>query len=316
MTSRLIAAVALIVLAASHAQAQVQTTDSSQSDIVVTGVRREQIQSFVEQVSAVPPNVNQLSRWDDDICLSVAGLSEEQGQIVVDRVSSRAQAVGLSAGRTGCQPNAYVFFAADATDFTRRLVDEHTSLFAYYREEHIATLGREAFTAFVETARPIRWWHVIQTRGADGDRLGSDQAGNRAPPPPSEIRVGEPPEADALTGLQSVRSNGSRLRAAERQDFNRVVVVVDGGRVSGYPLEAIADYIALVTLAQIDAQAQTSDYPTILNLFDDDPDMVSFEMTNWDRAYLDGLYRTARNAASVSQQVRDISRHMVGDGGG
>jgi len=35
----------------------------------------------------------------------------------------------------------------------------------------------------------------------------------------------------------------------------------------------------------------------------------------WDRAYLDGLYRATRNAASASQQVREISRRMAGNGG-
>ncbi|MCX7357095.1 MAG: hypothetical protein NT015_02935 [Alphaproteobacteria bacterium] len=302
--------VIMFALLATPAFAQ---TDDSSNDLVVRGVRPEQIQSFVEQVAVAPPSVDQIARWDDALCLSVAGLSVEQGQTVVDRVAMRAQAVGLSPGRTGCRPNVFVYFAADAGNFTRALVDERKSLFAYYHEENIATLGREALQSFIDAPSPVRWWHVIQTRGADGDRLGSDQAGSQAPPPPTD--PGRPPEADGLTGVQAVRSNGSRLRAAERQDFNRVIVIVDGSRLDGYPLVSIADYIALVTLAQIDPTAETRDYPTILNLFADDPDLVSFEMTTWDLAYLNGLYRSARNAASVTQQMRDISRRMAGDAG-
>lgn len=287
------------------------TAPPDQSDIVVTGVRPERIQTFVEQVSAVPPSVNQIARWNDDICVVVAGASEEQSQFLVDRIAYRAEAVGLDAGRSGCQANVFVFLASDGDAFARRLVEERKSLFAYYHEEHIATLGQEALTSFVETPRAVRWWHVIQTRGSDGDRLGSGQAGNSSPPPP---RDGEPPDADSFQGVQAVRSTGSRVRAAERQDFNRVVVIVDGQRAMDYPLESLADYIAMVTLAQIDPTAQTGDYPTILNLFADNPEDASFEMTVWDRAYLDGLYRTTRNAASASQQVREISRRMGGDG--
>jgi len=300
-----------IVEVASH-EAAAQQEGPPQPDIVVTGVRPEQIQSFVEQITAVPPAVDQIARWNDDICLSVAGLDEEQGQYIVDRISYRAEAVGLDAGREGCRPNVFVFFANDADDFARRLVDERKSLFAYYHEEHIVTLGREALTAFAETPRPVRWWHVTQTRGADGDRLGSDQAGNRSPPPPEMDRT-EPPDADALTGVQAVRSQGTRIRAAERQDFNRVIVIVDGQRAAGYPVDSIADYIAMVTLAQIDPRAQTRDYPTVLNLFADDPENAAFEMTNWDAAYLEGLYRSTRNAASARQQVREISRRMAGE---
>lgn len=311
MRSALLGA-ALALLAAGSAAAQPNDSTGSAADIVVTGVRPEQVQSFVEQVSAVPPSINQIARWDNDICPSVAGASAEQSQHIVDRISYRAQQVGLRAGREGCRANVFVFLAAESDSFAQRLVDERKSLFAYYHEEHVVTLGQAALTEFVETPRPIRWWHVIQTRGGDGDRLGSDQAGNNSPPPPRGDAM-TPPDADALTGVQAVRSAGSRIRSPERQDFNRVVVIVEGARASGYPIDSLADYIAMVTLAQIDPAAQTRDYPTILNLFDEDPDNISFEMTNWDIAYLDGLYRTTRNAASATQQVREISRRMQGD---
>lgn len=306
--SSLFAALTLFALSSASGQ---QPDPEPQPDVVVTGVRPEQIQAFVEQVSAVPPSVDQIARWDDDICVTLAGLAAEQGQIVVDQISRRAHAVGLRPGAAGCRPNVFVYFAANGNTFASDLLAERQSLFAYRSEEGIATLGQAALTSFVETPRPVRWWHVVQTRSADGRRLGSGQAGNRAPPPPTE--PDKPPDADSLTGVQAVRSSGSRLRAAERQDFNRVVVIVDGTQIAGIPVESIADYIAMVTLAQIDPQAQTRTYPTILNLFSDNPDDVSFVMTDWDRAYLSGLYASTRNAASVTQQVRDISRRMQGD---
>jgi hypothetical protein len=282
-------------------------------DIVVTSVRQEQVQAFVSQVSAVPPSADQIARWDNDICMSVVGPGEEQAQFVVDQISYRAQAVGLTAGATGCDPNVFIFFVPDSDTFAPRLVEDRKSLFAYYHEEHVITLGRDALTAFAQTSRPIRWWHVAQTRSADGHALGSDQAGQNSPPPPrdGETRAGP----DGLTGVQAVRSHGSRLRAAERQDFNRVVVIVDASRAAGYTLESLSDYIAMVTLAQIDPNARPGDYPTILNLFASGPETAPGGMTAWDQAYLSGLYRSTRNAASASQQVREISRRMVGEGG-
>jgi hypothetical protein len=285
--------------------------EAVEPEIVVTGVRAERLQAFVEQVSAPSPAADQIARWDDDICMSVLGLDQEQGQFVVDRISYRAEGVGLAAGGVGCRPNVFVFFAADADTFARRLVDERKSLFAYYHEEHVVTRGREALEDFAQTSRPVRWWHVAQTRGADGDRLGSDNAGSRGPPPPEgDVLRADP---DGITGAQAVRSNGSRVRAAERQDFNRVVIVVDGQRAAGYSLDAISDYVAMVALAQIDPNASVSDYPSILNLFAAPPDDAPTEMSDWDRAYLNGLYRSTRNAASVSQQVRDIARRMAGE---
>ena len=305
-------AAVLVSLALSQATGQ-QPEPASQAELVVTGVRPEQIQTFVEQVSAVPPSVRQIARWDEDICFRVAGLPAEQGQVIVDRVSYRAEMVGLHAGREGCRPNVFVFFASDADGFTQQLVERERSLFAYFHEENVATLGQEALRSFVETPRAVRWWHVIQTRGADGDNLGSDQTQVAAPPPPrpEELKGGP----DGFSGVQVTRSQGTRVRSVERQDFNRVVIIVDGQKAAGYPVDGIGDYIAMVTLAQIAPGAQTRDYPSILNLFADDPDVVSFEMTNWDLAYLDGLYRSTRNAASATQQMREISRRMSGERG-
>lgn len=305
MVRTVVLALTFALMGSSSAFAQDGAPDP-QFDIVVTGVRPEQIQAFVEQVSTAPPSVDQIARWDDDICISAAGLGAEQSQTVIDRVSLRAQAVGLRPGRMGCRPNVFVFFASDGSGFARGLLEQRRSLFAYYHEENIATLGQEALTSFVETSRPVRWWHVIQTRGADGDRLGSDSARSEAPPPPDTMTA----VPDGFSAVQSVRSQGTRMRSVERQDFNRVVIIVDAQLAEGYPLGSIADYVAMVTLAQIDPQGQVRDFPTILNLFNEDLENTSFEMTNWDTAYLSGLYRSARNAASMTQQVRDISRRM------
>ena len=95
-------ALAFALLALPSASAQ-EGPPELQSDIVVTGVRPEQIQAFVEQASIAPPSVDQIARWDDDICISAAGLGAAQSQTVVDRISLRAQAVGLRPGRAGCR---------------------------------------------------------------------------------------------------------------------------------------------------------------------------------------------------------------------
>ena len=305
MIRTVVLALTFTLVSLSSAFAQEGAPDP-QFDIVVKGVRPEQIQAFVEQVSTAPPSVDQIARWDDDICISAAGLGAEQSQTVVDRVSSRAQAVGLRPGRAGCRPNVFVFFASDGSGFARGLLEQRRSLFAYYHEENIATLGQEALTSFIETSRPVRWWHVVQTRGADGDRLGSESARSEAPPPPDTMTA----VPDGFSGVQSVRSQGTRVRSVERQDLNRVIIIVDAQLAEGYPLDSIADYVAMVTLAQIDPQAQIREFPTILNLFNEDLENTSFEMTNWDAAYLNGLYRSERSAASMTQQVRDISRRM------
>lgn len=71
----------------------------------------------------------------------------------------------------------------------------------------------------------------------------------------------------------------------------------------------------MVTLAQLEAGADTSRTPSILNLFAEraagrEP---TAEMTEWDLAYLEGLYAAPRNTPNVDTQRRAIGRRMEGE---
>ena len=70
----------------------------------------------------------------------------------------------------------------------------------------------------------------------------------------------------------------------------------------------------MVTLAQIDPEADTSRYASILNVFDD-PD-ASAGLTDWDQAYLMGLYdaeRTRKNARAGRTEIIDSIRRAHGE---
>jgi hypothetical protein len=71
---------------------------------------------------------------------------------------------------------------------------------------------------------------------------------------------------------------------------------------------ALADYVSLVSLTQLDPNADTSHYPTILNLFSEPGAPRS--MTEWDVAYLHGVYSMTRDAASAVEQQGQIAHRM------
>ena len=100
----------------------------------------------------------------------------------------------------------------------------------------------------------------------------------------------------------------SRLRQAVRQDFNRVIIVVDARQAAGHRLDALADYLAMVSLAQLQPTIETASYPSVLNLFSNDQSITG--MTNFDIAYLDGLYHAPRNANSAREQEGRIVDRM------
>lgn len=266
---------------------------AEQPPIVVTGRTAEQAAAFVDTLAIAPGTAEQLGRWDRSICTSIAGLPARQGQFVADRIAQRAYAVGLTPGEAGCSANVSVIVTNDAQGTVRRMFERDPQIFSYRQESNVSTLGREAFDAFMSSDAPVRWWHVTDTVTADGINLNGDTS------------------MGGMSNTPMARSSGSRLHNEIRQDFNRVIIVVDSRRVGSVQLAALSDYIAMVALAQIDPAADTSRYPTILSLFKEGAQHPG-AMTDWDTAYLDGLYHATRNAASVQQQRREIAERMQG----
>ena len=72
----------------------------------------------------------------------------------------------------------------------------------------------------------------------------------------------------------------------------RVFVIVDASQLKGVTLGQLADYAALVGLAEIKPARSLADAPTILQLFNGPPQAVAAGMTDWDRAFLKSLYTT------------------------
>lgn len=265
-------------------------------DIVITGVRPEQTQSFVQQLAAISPMADQLPRWDAMVCTSVAGMPARQAQFLADRIAQRAAAVGLQPGGPGCVPNVAIFVTGESDTFARQLFEQDRTLFAYFQSNGVSTLGQQALDDFLSTPRAVRWWHVSETFGADGMSLAGDAS------------------RGGLENAPAVRSNGSRLSGNTREDLMQAIVIIDARRVQGVQLASLADYVALVALAQINPHAATAEYPTILNLFEGTQVNASgpAALTQWDEAFLDALYKSARNASNQRVQQNEIARRMNG----
>lgn len=290
MFRRLFAAAALAVLAPASAMAQ---EEQAEPDIVVVGERlQEMVRSFVGEVATAPSGEQQMARWDRKVCPLIAGLPARQMQYMADRIAQRAHQVGLEAEGPGCRANILIFVTPDASVFAQGIVDEYRTLVAYYSTNGISTLGRGPLEDFTNTTAPVRWWHVNQTVSGDGQSVGGDTPGTQV------MRTSQAP---------------SRVRRMTRQDFLRVLIVVDARQANGITFQALSDYLAMVSLAQLDPEGETTGTPTILNLFSarDSGGAIPTAMTEWDEAYLDGLYNARRTAPTDLWQRRDIAARMV-----
>ncbi|MBF0665248.1 MAG: hypothetical protein IR159_06845 [Brevundimonas sp.] len=267
-------------------------------EVEVTGrTLDDMIRSFVTEV-AEPNRRRGIARWADRLCVGVVNLRAEPAQYIVDRVSTVAEDLGLRTGAPGCAPNVVVIASAEADNLAGQLVRERR------RGLRMGGAGMDrggaALRDFAASDQPVRWWQVSIPVDAD--------TGARAIRLPGECKG----SCDAMGNNPGDYAPTTSIFAASRlsneivDELLRTVVILDMEQVGGVSAQQLADYVAMITLAQIDPEADTSGYATILNLFQS-PDAAG-GLTDWDRAYLSGLYdaeRTRRNLRAGRMEIAD-----------
>ena len=256
-------------------------------DVVVNGRSlSEAVDSFVNTVVA-PPRGRGPARWDRKVCVGVVNLRRDAAQVMVDRVSEVALEIGLEIGEPGCNPNILVMATDNGTALATALVQAKPRAFrpSYSGAARSATV----LSRFQTTDRPVRWWHVSIPTVADTGEVAVRLPGYGPP---------------MIAGL------GGRLRTEIQNDLRRAFIIVDVERSTGVTFQQLSDYVAMVAFAQIDPDADTSGFPTVLNLFDG---AATAELSDWDLSYLKALYAAELNQANPNAQLDAVGGIMVRD---
>ena len=106
----------------------------------------------------------------------------------------------------------------------------------------------------------------------------------------------------------------SRLNSQIRDDMNKVMIIVDVDDMAATNLNQLADYLTFVALAQVDPDADTAGYDTILNVFRA-PQGVD-GLTDWDMSYLTSLYRVQnapQRRVNPAAQATSMASDMIRD---
>lgn len=264
----------------------------SEEEVVVVGQRLEDsIRSFVGDVSVSVRGTNQLARWDRKICPGISGLKSQFARPVLDRMAQRAYQIGLDVGEPGCKANILILVTPDADEVSKKVVEENRVALGWHAQRGQVTQGRDGLREFIASDAPVRWWHVAAVTTAAGGSAGDSHTGDA-----SSVRV----------------ENVSRIHRDTRVDFNGAFIVVDAKRIAGLPLGALADYLSMVALAQISPDTDTTAFPSILNMFNGviGGAPAHTTLSDWDMAYLRGLYIAKRDLTADSQR-NDITGTMV-----
>lgn len=257
-------------------------------EVVVEGSRlTDRVEAFVDNIVAAPMRRGP-ARWHRDVCVGVVNLRPETAQVIADRVSAIALQVGLEPGEPGCSPNILIVATEDSEAMARGLAER--SPLAFQPAYSGGSRSRQQFEAFLTTPRPVRWWHVSVPVGRETGQIAVRIPGF-APP--------------------QIRGVNSRIQTATRNDMLRAFIIVDIHAASGVSAQQLGDYIGMVAMAQIDPEAETGAYDTVLNLFE--PGHVVDGLTDWDRSYLEALYSAELNRANPDHQAGEIASTMVRD---
>jgi hypothetical protein len=248
--------------------------------------------------AGLPPNPNygQYARWQGSICASVRGIPDPAvAALVLARMTAAVAQTGLQAGKPGCKPNLTIAFTDDA----RGLVAQVKSK----RRSALPRFDPVLFSRLDSPTLPVRWWHVLAPAGPSGGASTAD-AGALASASSNAMPLGNvlPAGPDAI----GTNSWNSSLVDTNLSIWARAgVAVVDVNLANGVSLEALADYIALVMLAPMRLPPDAPGVPSVLSLFDGSSKPTG--LSQWDRAFLKGLYAMQMNRSAQRQRQQLIS---------
>lgn len=266
--------------------------------IIVTGRKREdQRQLMLDFVLEIGDPANRsrgYARWERRLCVGVYGLRDQAtAQYIADKITAIALENDITTGKPGCRPNLHIIFSPNAGELATKMVEDSPDMFRPFGNTEGTTQGPEALEQFKTSEAAVRWWQITMM---------VDEVGNPAIVLPGIV------DANGEPLVPRVRGHASLVRSGISDAILANLIIVDAGKLNNVRWRQLADYLAMVSLAQINPDSAPSNYQSILNLFT--ADNPPLEMTDMDRIYLRSLYEIDTRMMPYTQRGV-LSNRMV-----
>jgi hypothetical protein len=249
---------------------------------------RKQVDQFFHSAMLKPPFDESLLRWEDAVCPMVVGMIRPAGEFVLRRLSELARESGVPLAKENCKhPNLFLIVAANPEAFLK----------LWWRHQpRMYNTGYGIYPArrFIEKSRPIRVWYNVGAINTSNEKISGLLAAS----------------VDAGLGtvdypiVREPSSGGSyHLKFPVERNIGSAIVVIDPAQVAQLNIGQFSDYIAMVSFAEINQDANLSANSTILNLFATLNATVPLEITRWDKALLRALYTSDHGARVQTSQM-------------
>jgi hypothetical protein len=300
----------MALLTVSAAAAAAQPARPSAENVTVTGTKsREVLEKFVESFAAPARMTGKLSRWEDGICPAVVGLPAGFTKFVTQRVKEVAAKVGAPVNeKEPCGHNIAIVFTAAP----QALLDK-------IRKRQPWFLGYADSSAQIEklatVTRPIQAWYMTATKDWRGNSDVDTAKGGGV-----DLTVQaflEPTRIMPMTMPYAHFRNvtGWRIDDGQHSAFYDVIIVVDQNKLVDYEIGAIADYISMLALAQLNALDTCQQLPSIVNMLAVGCERKVDALTDNDIAYLRGLYKMSPDRTLRTEQdeiAYQMGQHLKG----
>jgi hypothetical protein len=232
-----------------------------------------------------------IAMWRVPLCFLVAGLPKDGGELVLARLSGDAASAGVRLAKRRCHPNFIVIFTSMPDAELNRLKSRYPRMLGDGPSAEMQRFLRPG------KARVVRIWHNAYV----SDRYGVPmyEFGDGGCYQGGDFHIPGMLKA-CPTHLDIIESRLSRDRLVA---FSSAIIVVDTTLARRANLEQVADYIALLGLADINPDVNVGDSPTILKLFTAPAEVAPRGLTIWDRAFLDGLYHSHQSSRGQRSEI-------------
>jgi hypothetical protein len=258
-----------------------------------------QSDSFVQHYSAVSsPEIDQIGRWRDPVCVQVEGLVPKQAALIKARIEEVAQEVGLRAARAGCKANVEIVFA-DKPQAAMDAVARRREYLLGYEHRH----NRDRLKT---VTRPIQSWYVTSTRSTSSGNIAAlVEAGIAV-----QLHLSVVDDPDNMPPMGCMSNPFTHCYASA---FENVFIAADSKVLEGKNLGLVADYMVMLALSKPRSLDGCNALPSVVDRFAqtacpgrDPPD----GLTPADASYLTALY--AADLEGIKNfEWSDITRRMA-----
>lgn len=279
-------------------------------NVTVTGTKsREVIGNFTKSFAAPAMLTGKIARWERGVCPVAVGQRPNFTSFITQRIKYVAIAIGAPVNtEASCTPNVEIVF----TTTPQALLDNVRKNEAVYLGYAVSSAQLDALA---KITRPIQAWYTTETV----DLIGRRQLDSGRPPEgggvtmasemamPSSRAFGAP---TTMSNAYNTRSTGNRIDGGIHSGFNHIMIVVDTTKLADQTIVPLADYISMLALTQLNSLDACQQLPSIVNLLAADCSHAVECLTQFDLAYLQGVYKMGANK-NLALQRNDIADAMT-----